>query len=77
MSFLEGPLLYHKMAGNFFLIDVDECSLDLHDCNQTCVDTHGSFNCTCVEGYLSEDSGRNCAGMYVHVECFLNQILSS
>ena len=34
-------------------IDVDECQTDTHNCseNAECSDTHGSFNCTCNEGY--------------------------
>ncbi|VDK38961.1 unnamed protein product [Taenia asiatica] len=31
--------------------DVDECYEGTHDCQQGCINTHGSYQCTCDEGY--------------------------
>lgn len=35
------------------LIDIDECQLGIHECdpNSVCVDTIGSYNCSCNYGY--------------------------
>ena len=58
-------------------LDVNECSLtrQLHDCDQICVNTIGGFNCTCEEGYLSQDDGRNCSGSYANMQVIHNTYL--
>lgn len=35
------------------LLDIDECALDLHDCpaSADCVNTPGSYNCSCKSGF--------------------------
>ena len=41
-------------------IDIDECAAGTHNCAEgaTCVDTDGSFTCTCNAGYTGD--GVNC-----------------
>ena len=46
----------------YYLSDIDECSLGMHDCDQICVNIVGGFNCTCEEGYEILSDGRNCSG---------------
>ena len=45
-----------------FLADIDECALNQDNCNVNaeCVNTPGSFQCVCREGY--EGSGIICSG---------------
>ena len=43
-------------------LDVDECSENSHNCEQVCVNTPGSFTCSCGEGYEALDNGRSCIG---------------
>ena len=45
-------------------LDVDECSGE-GDCHEyaDCIDTDGSFECTCRPGYSGD--GFNCSGTYV------------
>ncbi|KAM7538217.1 hypothetical protein Aperf_G00000076045 [Anoplocephala perfoliata] len=31
--------------------DIDECAEGTHDCEQKCVNNHGSFECACYDGY--------------------------
>ena len=45
--------------------DIDECAIDTDNCeeNATCMNTPGSFNCMCSEGYTGD--GTSCEGKYV------------
>ncbi|KAI8519983.1 hypothetical protein Bbelb_032400 [Branchiostoma belcheri] len=36
--------------------DVDECSSGENRCNQECVNTIGGYNCSCEDGYRTDDS---------------------
>ena len=47
---------------SLFLPDVDECALDIDGCDQGCNNTVGSFNCTCMEGYVLNEDGFTCDG---------------
>lgn len=42
--------------------DIQECSLRLDDCSEvaSCVNTEGSFRCTCLQGYQGD--GKECTG---------------
>ena len=42
--------------------DIDECQLRSHNCsdNANCINTKGSFNCSCKPGYSG--NGYNCSG---------------
>ena len=38
-------------------LDVNECELELDDCDQTCINVMGSFECGCNEGYALASEG--------------------
>ena len=43
--------------------DIDECVNTYHGCHHDCMNTIGSYICTCYDGYLlSEDDDRSCEG---------------
>ena len=44
----------------FFVLDINECIVGTHDCNQTCVNTVGGFICACRPGYLLLLDGKSC-----------------
>lgn len=41
----------------WFVKDSDECQLD-GSCDQICTNTPGSFNCSCVIGYIQVNNTR-------------------
>ena len=52
----------------FILTDVDECALGTDNCHPnfaTCMNTPGSFDCSCNSGFTG--NGVDCAGMHTHV----------
>ena len=49
----------------FFNADIDECSEDTDNCNQTCTNTEGSFTCGCDDGYILDSDETTCNGMYL------------
>lgn len=51
-------------------VDIDECSEGLHSCEQTCVNSPGSFSCSCLEGYILSDSEECCAGNNIAYNVF-------
>ena len=44
------------------LPDVNECLDGTQLCAQTCVNTEGSYVCSCGTGYRLNDNGLNCSG---------------
>ena len=42
--------------------DYNECQLDCHGCAHECVNTYGSYKCTCRVGYELESDKHNCTG---------------
>ena len=47
-------------------LDVDECALGSHSCQQTCVNLVGGYSCGCNHGYVS-NSYYTCRGKWVIV----------
>ena len=47
----------------YFQDDEDQCESGNHDCEDTCVNTVGSFLCSCSKkGYKLADDGKTCQG---------------
>lgn len=44
--------------------DIDECGAMLHSCQQQCINTVGSYVCSCIPGYFLADN-LLCNGTYV------------
>ena len=49
----------------YILPDIDECvddSLNHCEVQDSCINTNGSYTCSCNTGYTLHDNRRNCAG---------------
>ena len=60
----------HLIIGHYWLFfhpDIDECIDENGGCSQTCTNTEGSFNCGCNSGFVLDDDGANCNGMYTNI----------
>ncbi|XP_033750619.1 matrilin-2-like [Pecten maximus] len=55
----------YKLASNGHnCTDVDECT-ELRLCDQTCINTPGTYTCGCREGYLLDTDNVTCNGTYL------------
>ncbi|KAJ3621320.1 hypothetical protein MTP99_003471 [Tenebrio molitor] len=43
-----------------FFTDVDECAINNGDCQHECINTVGSYKCTCHNGFTLHGNGRDC-----------------
>ena len=48
-----------------FIIDINECSSNNGGCGGTCVNTAGSYHCTCPAGYSLAPNSHTCNGKLV------------
>lgn len=44
--------------------DIDECAINEGGCSQQCINTPGSFTCTCTPGYQLGRDGHSCYRKY-------------
>ncbi len=61
--------------GDCLTADVDECTLGISGCEQGCVNTMGSYTCTCRDNYELEDNQLGCIGK--SKECIIGSITQS
>ena len=60
------------------LLDIDECLLGTHNCQELCNNTDGGFRCKCPLGYQLNSDGVNCTGItYTHTHDRVNTLLLS
>ena len=57
--------MHSSNAVAMYLIDINECNDTelVHQCDHTCINTIGSYTCTCNSGYDLDVDGRTCNGM--------------
>ena len=48
----------------FNFLEIDECQRLLDNCQQKCINTEGSFNCSCNDGFILQDDKRTCKGKF-------------
>ena len=47
---------------NLPLAEIDECAEGIHNCDQICHNSDGSFTCSCRQGYQLARDGTTCLG---------------
>ena len=56
----------HALICCYNVIDIDECTDGIHFCAHNCFNTIGSYSCICEIGYLLNEDGRQCDGIFFH-----------
>ena len=58
-----------KLRGQFicFYLDINECETENGQCEASCQNTVGSYNCGCPPGLRLQQDGKTCAGEYLTV----------
>ena len=45
--------------------DIDECSEGISECSQLCINTIGSYSCSCQNGYQLDSDNHTCLGKII------------
>lgn len=59
-------VLLNPILQNIFLCfypDINECNTRSHFCEQRCINTDGSYHCSCKPGFILAPDRRSCKGM--------------
>lgn len=59
--------IVHLKFVHLFSKDVDECKEGTSSCEFGCVNTVGSYTCSCLSGYVLNRDGKTCRGTYFMV----------
>ena len=59
------------------LIDIDECALNMDDCDQLCVDDLESYHCECYDGYFRDTNSSSCVGKYVCLSLYTDVYMAA
>lgn len=43
-----------------YTLDINECDVQYGICDQHCINTPGSYACTCAEGYVESNEHNRC-----------------
>ena len=47
------------------IVDINECRSHNGGCNHHCTNSHGSFRCSCNNGYSLQRNKKTCVGKYI------------
>ena len=65
---------YYSVGGIVLCLDIDECALLTHDCEQVCTNKVDNYTCSCVSNNTLNESTRLCEqGMYTLHGCTAKQ----
>ena len=66
-AFPEIPINWIPIEFNCISTDIDECESNNGDCNHTCTNTEGSYNCSCHVGYRLASDDHACNGKHKYL----------
>jgi len=61
-AIVQGSIIQRKSLHYCFLLDINECQENTHNCQQICQNTAGGFTCNCNTGYILDADSRTCNG---------------
>ena len=48
---------------SLMILDINECNITFNGgCSQTCINTPGTYTCSCNSGYILKIDGHSCVG---------------
>ena len=53
---------YMLLDDGMTCVDINECAIGSHGCQQACINTMGAFRCGCYIGYDLNDDLKTCSG---------------
>ncbi len=56
---------------SLFNLDINECNSTMEVCQQTCINTNGSYYCQCREEYELNDDNSTCSGKLSLIPSYL------
>ena len=55
------------------LADIDECDKENGGCDDICLNSEGSFECSCEDGYALNEDGKTCSGTHINYGRFFKR----
>ena len=56
--------MYARVGSHYNFADADECAAGTDTCDQICLNTMGSYTCSCNTGYTLNSDRTTCDGMW-------------
>ena len=60
------------MLSLLIITDINECLENINGCDEICMNTQGSYNCMCSDGFTLQSDNHTCHGMFT--KCVLNKL---
>ena len=61
---------YYSVIANIFA-DINECLMELDECDQICENTPGFYRCDCNSGSMLMPDNHTCEGKLIMIICFI------
>ena len=58
----ETEIKRHRCFYLHFILDINECEINNGGCDQKCLNTAGTYQCDCFEGFIYNSTTKECKG---------------